>query len=184
MTAQERLLLLAQGNERYAASSRFTGDISPERRQSTAVQGQRPLAIVVCCSDSRVIPEVLFSCGIGDLFTIQVAGNVLDMHQLGSIEYAAAHLDCPLVVLLGHTRCGAVSAALSGHDSGYIRHITKEIRRAIGGVTDPAEATRLNVLHGVSRLREAFAAHPELGSLTIKGAIYDLCSGRVSWLDG
>ena len=80
-------------------------------RIETAECGQHPCAIVIACSDSRVIPEQIFSAGIGELFVIRVAGNVLDNHQLGSIEYAGAHLGCKLIFLLGHTDCGAVSAA-------------------------------------------------------------------------
>ena len=89
-------------------------------REETALHGQHPYAIVICCSDSRVIPEQIFSADIGELFVIRVAGNVLDNHQLGSIEYAAAHLHAELVVMLGHTGCGAVGAALSGEADGFI----------------------------------------------------------------
>ena len=148
------------------------------RRERTAREGQHPYAIVICCSDSRVIPEQIFHAGIGDLFVIRVAGNVLDGQQLGSIEYAAEHLGCKCVLMLGHTGCGAVAAALSGHAEGFVSLITDEIRAAIGMETDPGAACRKNVLHGVERIRNAF---PHAG-LTVIGAVYDIASGAVEWL--
>lgn len=148
----------------------------------TAQNGQHPYAIIICCSDSRVIPEQIFSAAIGDLFVIRVAGNVLDNHQLGSIEYAAAHLNCKLIVMLGHTGCGAVSAALSGHADGFITYITEDILEAVGDERDPLKATRLNVLHGVERIRHAFAEHPEITDIDVRGAVYDIEHGTIEWL--
>ena len=152
-------------------------------RIRTAEYGQKPYAIVIACSDSRVIPEEIFSAGIGELFVIRVAGNVLDNHQLGSIEYAAAHLGCKLVVLLGHTGCGAVSAALSGHHDGFISYIVEDILEAIGDEKNPDTACRLNVRHGVDRIRSEFADHPEVSDVEIIGAVYDIRSGEVEWLN-
>ena len=100
---------LISGNRTYIESE------DQDCRLEAAEHGQHPCAIVIACSDSRVIPEQIFSAGIGDLFVIRVAGNVLDNHQMGSIEYAAAHLGCKSILLLGHTGCGALFAALSGH---------------------------------------------------------------------
>ena len=102
MTIREKLSI---GNKQYLKTS------DAALRLDTAENGQHPYAIVVCCSDSRVIPEQIFSADIGDLFVIRVAGNVLDQHQLGSIEYAAGHLHCQHIIVLGHTGCGAVTAA-------------------------------------------------------------------------
>ena len=154
-----------------------------ELRTQTALHGQHPYAIVICCSDSRVIPEQIFSATIGELFVIRVAGNVLDKHQLGSIEYAAAHLDCKLILLLGHTGCGAVSAAVNGHADGYISYITEDILKAIGQERDPDAACRMNVMHGVKRIKAEFAAHPEMPDVLIRGAVYDIQSGSVEWLE-
>ena len=148
----------------------------------TASNGQHPYAIVICCSDSRVIPEQIFSASVGDLFVIRVAGNVLEHHQLGSIEYAAAHLGCRLIVMLGHTHCGAVDAALCGHTDGYVSYITEDIVEAIGNEKDPAKAAELNVLHGVKRIRDEFAEHPEIEGIDVRGALYDIESGSVKWL--
>ena len=172
MNAREKLI---EGNRRYCAAG------YDARREQTAKEGQHPYAIVVCCSDSRVIPERIFSADIGDLFVIRVAGNVLDNHQMGSIEYAASHLGCNLVIMLGHTGCGAVAAALSGHSDGYISYITDDIRTAIGDNRDPDEACRLNVLHGVELIRKEFSSHPQIRDVDIRGAIYDIESGKVEF---
>ena len=174
---------LCAGNRRYLAGE-AAGDVSAAVRMETAEHGQHPRAIVIACSDSRVIPEAIFNAGIGELFTIRVAGNVLDRHQLGSIEYAAAHLHCPLILVLGHTGCGAVSAALSGGGEGYIQYITDEILLAVREERDPDLACRMNVEHAVETIKRAFHDHPEIPSanLEIRGAIYDIRSGEVNWL--
>ncbi len=183
MDNQSLLDRLCAGNRRYLAGA-AAGDCSAAVRLETAAHGQHPYAIVIACSDSRVIPEAVFNAGIGDLFTIRVAGNVLDRHQLGSIEYAAAHLHCPLILVLGHTGCGAVGAALSGGGEGYIQYITDDILEAVGEERDPDAACRLNVAHAVARIRHAFAEHPEIPSagLEIRGAVYDIRSGAVEFL--
>ena len=168
---------LIEGNRRYQAES------DAAIREKTALEGQKPWAIVVCCSDSRVIPEEIFHASLGELFVIRVAGNVLDDHQLGSVEYAAGHLGCSLVILLGHTRCGAMGAALEGGGDGFIKSITDEIALAIGEERDPLAACEKNVAHGVARLRREFANHPEAGEARIVGAVYDVFSGEVRWLD-
>ena len=168
--------LLVEGNERYRRNS------DESRRLDTAENGQHPYAIVVCCSDSRVIPEQIFDAGLGDLFVIRVAGNVLDRHQLGSIEYAAGHLDCHQIIVLGHTGCGAVSATLRGGGDGFIKYITDDILEAVGEERDPYRACCLNVEHAVQRLRREFADHPEAGGAVISGAVYDIRTGCVSWL--
>ena len=168
---------LEEGNRRFIEA----GDAA--RRIDTAEHWQHPYAIVVCCSDSRVIPEEIFQASIGDLFVIRVAGNVLDHHQLGSIEYAAGHLHCGHIVVLGHTGCGAVHAALTGGGDGFISFITDEIREAVGMERDEDKACCLNVRHAVARLKKEFQAHPEAGSAVIEGAVYDIRSGQVRWLD-
>ena len=173
MKIREKLI---QGNQKYLT------DGNSELREQTAMNGQNPYAIVICCSDSRVIPEKIFSASIGDLFVIRVAGNVLDNHQLGSIEYAAAHLNCKLILLLGHTGCGAVSAALSGHSDGFISYIAEDILEAVGEEKDMDKACQLNVQHGVNRINKEFNEHPEMPEIEIRGAVYDIRSGVVEWL--
>ena len=174
---------LMEGNKLYYSSSSNPGDISQEIRRKTAMEGQHPYAIVITCSDSRVIPEAVFSAGIGELFVIRVAGNVLDNHQLGSIEYAFSHLDANLIIMLGHTKCGAVGAAINSHGATdrYIKYIIDDINEAIGTETDDHKATVLNVKHGVNIIKNAFHDHPEIeaGELDIVGAVYDVETGRV-----
>ncbi len=172
---QTPLQRLCAGNLRYRQAEE-------PLRAETARNGQRPYAIVICCSDSRVIPERIFSAGLGELFVVRVAGNVLDRHQLGSVEYAAAHLGCRLIVVLGHTGCGAVGAALAGEGDGFIRYLSDEILEAIGEEREPLAAAKKNVLHAVERLRREFGQHPEIAGVGIAGALYDLASGSVEWL--
>lgn len=172
----EILARLIQANERYMDT------VDRVLLRDTAENGQHPYAIVVCCSDSRVVPEFIFHAGIGDLFVIRVAGNVLDNHQIGSIEYAAGHLHCEHIIVLGHTGCGAVAAALAGGGEGFIQYITGDILEAVGSETDPDKACCLNVAYAVRRLKREFAAHPEIKNASIEGAVYDIRTGEVRWL--
>lgn len=182
-TADEVIEELKEGNRAYCESGGFDGDVSALRRKSL-LEGQRPKAVVVACADSRVVPEVIFSAGLGELFTIRIAGNVIDAHQLGSIEYAVSHLGSPLVLVLGHTRCGAVSAALHGEADGHIRYIVDSVRKAIGGETDPREACLLNAKAAAEEIRAAFAieSDPILRREQVVCALYDIDSGRVEWI--
>jgi len=177
MSSIDLIRKLDEGNRKYLASCNF------DLMHHTAVNGQHPYAIVRCCSDSRVIPDRIFSSDIGDLFVIRVAGNVLDNHQMGSIEYAASHLGCKLIVLLGHTGCGAVTATIKGESEGYITYITEDIKQAIGNEKDPDRACEMNVHHCVATIRKEFAQHPEIADATVRGAIYDIEKGTVRWLD-
>lgn len=183
MNVAEVAARLKDGNRKYLTSVDRIGDISAEARRGTAENGQRPFAIVVACSDSREIPEAIFSCGIGELFTVRVAGNVTDDSILGSIEYAAGHLHCPLVLVLGHTHCGAVSAAISGGADGYIASITGKISRALMGETDDRKASVLNINATAGAIRAAFAEHHELSGIRVAGALYDIETGEVEFLE-
>ena len=184
ISATEAKKKLIEGNQKYLDAKAGTGDISKAMRLQTAEQGQHPYAIIITCSDSRVIPESIFSAGIGDLFVIRVAGNVLDNHQLGSIEYAAEHLGTKLIVMLGHTRCGAVGAVLAGHSGGFIDYLLKDIALAIGDEKDAFKASCLNVQHGVQRIRHELKIHPieDEKGLEVIGAIYHIEDGTVEFL--
>ena len=179
MTEESIRQRLERGNLRWQQRQ----DAAQLRRRG-AEQGQAPYAIVVACSDSRVIPEQIFDAGLGELFVIRVAGNMLDRHQLGSIEYAAGHLHSRLILVLGHTGCGAVGAALSGGGDGFIQYITDEILLAVGEERDPIRACEKNVEHAVEILQREFREHPEIPTekLEIRGAVYDIMSGQVRWL--
>ena len=184
LTASEALARLREGNARYLTAERGLGDVSPELRKSTFDEGQRPYAIVLACSDSRVIPEAVFSAGIGELFVIRVAGNVVDNHQLGSIEYAEGHLGCNLVVVLGHTGCGAVDAAMHHEPYGTVKFITDEIAEAIGDERDEAAACLANIAHSVRRIEESRTVRADEAEhgLRVVGALYHTDSGRVEFL--
>ncbi|MDE7440078.1 MAG: carbonic anhydrase [Clostridia bacterium] len=177
VSASTALKRLKDGNEIYINSKTACGDVSIEKRLFTSEHGQKPYAVIVSCSDSRVIPECIFSAGIGDLFVIRVAGNVIDNHQLGSIEYAVEHLGCKLVVVLGHTLCGAVGASLK-QNGGYVKFITDEIRRAVGDETDAVKASILNIKQSVSKIENLLK---KSDGLRILGALYHTDTGVVDF---
>lgn len=182
-TAAEALEKLKEGNKRYLNAEKSDGNVSPALRAKTAAEGQTPYAIVVTCSDSRVIPESIFSAGIGEIFVIRVAGNVIDNHQLGSIEYAADHLGSRLVVVMGHTNCGAVGAAMGHAPEGFVKTITDQIKKAIGAEADPYKACCLNVRQGVEMIKDSLKLQPEdKNGLQVCGAVYHIDDGKVEFL--
>ena len=183
INAQEALNKLIQGNKAYIDTEKSLVDISHAKRKHTLENGQQPFAVIVSCSDSRVIPESIFSAGLGDLFVIRVAGNVMDDHQLGSIEYAAEHLGIKLIVVLGHNHCGAVDAAINHDPEGYVKFITDEICTAIGDEKDEYKACCLNVKHSVDIIESSFEIHKEEEEhgLKVIGALYHLEDGRVEF---
>ena len=156
VSAPEALSKLRKGNAKYQQAKRTYLDISQEARDKLKYR-QYPYAVVVACSDSRVVPEKIFMTGLGDIFVIQVAGNVVGEIELGSIEYAVHHLNTKLVMILGHSGCGAVSAAIKGHGDGdhSIGMITDSIKEAINGETDPDRASVLNMMKGLRTLYDS-----------------------------
>lgn len=177
--ALKALKRLKEGNKTYLNSETNAGDISPRARLFASQNGQHPYAVIVGCADSRVIPESIFSAGIGELFVIRAAGNVLDNFALGSVEYAAEHLGCKLIVVMGHTGCGAVGAA-HGKNSGYLKYITDEIKSAIGAEQDGEKASILNAKHSVQKIKEQL---PNLEGVLVTGALYHTDSGVVEFCD-
>lgn len=182
-SAEEALQKLKDGNNQYLDAKESKGDISLALREKTCSEGQFPYAIVVTCSDSRVIPESIFNAGIGELFVIRVAGNVIDKHQLGSIEYAAEHLGSRLIVVMGHNHCGAVGAAIGGGAEDYIKFITDEIKKAIGGETDDYKACCLNVKNSMKVIEDSLGLQKEeKKDIKVCGAVYHLEDGKVEFL--
>jgi len=181
----KEIQMLKEGNKKYLQTKREIGDISQMLREDTCLNGQHPYALIITCSDARVIPEAIFQAGIGDLFVIRVAGNVIDNHQLGSIEYAALHLGVNLIVVMGHTCCGAVDAAINHSPEGYIRFITDEIRAAIGDETDPYKASCLNVRRSIDLIESSniIQLDEEEEGLRVIGAMYDIKTGEVIFMD-
>ena len=184
ITADEAKKRLVAGNKKYVESAELRNDVSPANLLKFSQNGQQPYAIIITCSDSRVVPELIFSAGIGDLFVIRVAGNVIDSHQLGSIEYAAEHLGTGLIVVLGHNHCGAVDAAMNHEPDGYIKYITDEIVKAIGDEKDEVKACCLNVKHSCEIIEHSLQIQKDEREYGLKvlGAIYHLESGEVEFL--
>jgi carbonic anhydrase len=182
---------LAQGNARYVAGRSEHPRQAADRRAQLATS-QHPFAVVFGCADSRTSPEILFDQGLGDLFVTREAGNVVDDHTLGTIEYAVEHLHVPLVVVLGHERCGAIVAARDtiaahGKADGHIDSLVQAIKPAVDATAgQDAEATcKANVRNVVQTLRtsDPILRHAvEEKHVVIVGAYYDLDTGEVIFL--
>ena len=182
---------LKDGNARYVRGEPANWGGVVKRRDELAKE-QHPFATVLTCSDSRVPPEMVFDRTLGDLFVVRVAGNVSDDHVLGSIEYAAEHLHVPLLVVMGHERCGAVSAAVAGGEApGHVESLVKSIAPAVAEAKtqqgDPVDnAVRANVQLVVAAIRKDSPLLAELEKehkLKIVGARYDLDTGEVTWIE-
>jgi carbonic anhydrase len=191
--ADGALKRLLDGNARFVAG-KLHSPTSEEvvKRRAEVAHVQKPFAIVVSCSDSRVGPEIVFDQGIGDIFVVRTAGEVVDNAALGSIEYAVAHLGAPLVVVLGHERCGAVSAAVAGaKEPGHIADVLKAIQPAVdetkgkpGDAVDNAiRANALDVAAHLQATGPILAEQVKSGHLKIMGAYISLDTGKVEMLE-
>ena len=202
ISAGQAIERLKTGNERFVADMRRGVERISRERRSALVDGQSPFAIILGCSDSRVPAEIIFDQGLGDLFVIRVAGNIVAPSQVGSVEFAAEKFSTRLVVVLGHSGCGAVQATLeeleqpSENRSPNLRAIVDRIRPAVETLleTEPADegdtliekAVRANIFQSVVDLRHGSRILEELASeqgLLITGAEYDLGTGRVLFFD-
>ena len=188
----DALARLKAGNQRFIAGKLQHPHQNPKRR-AELVTGQRPFAIVLGCADSRTSPEVLFDQGLGDLFVVRVAGNILDDHVLGSIEYAVEHLGAQLIVVLGHQHCGAVQAAKETLDSKA--EVPAHLNSLVTAIQPAVEATRgadleatikANIENVVQSLRSSepvLKKEVEAGAITVLGAYYDLGTGAVAFTE-
>ena len=187
LSANAALKRLKEGNKRFA-SDRPVYERHDADTRATLVEGQNPFAIVLSCADSRVIPELVFDAGLSELFVVRVAGNIANTCSIASIEYAVAHLDVKLVVVLGHENCGAVSAALAGGDNGHnlnvlVSHLTPAVAKPSG--KDPAARLRNAVKKNAKLTAAALRERSEIldkKSLDIVPAYYNLASGKVNFL--
>jgi len=186
---------LKEGNERFVAGKPQHPSQSVEHRAGLAA-GQKPTAVVFGCADSRVAAELIFDQGLGDMFVVRTAGQVIDSAVLGSIEFAVTVLDVPLVVVLGHDSCGAVKAALAAMNegtlpSGYVRDVVERVAPSIwlgrrDGLTRVDEFEERHVRETVAQLMSrstAIAERVSAGTLAIAGATYHLADGRASLVD-
>jgi len=190
VTADSALAQLKLGNAHHVKHGyRHPHETAARLRQLAS--GQHPHAQILSCSDSRVPPELIFDQGLGDLFIVRVAGNVAGDTQLGSLEYGAEHLHIPLLVVLGHQRCGALTAALQGGEArGHISVLVNLLRPAVeksrGMPGDAIEnAVKANVEMVVKQLRTSTPILAELvsqGKVKVVGAVYSLETGKVTWL--
>ena len=190
VTADSVLAELTAGNAHHVAH-RYQHPHETAERQRELASSQSPHAEILSCADSRVPPELIFDQGLGDLFIIRVAGNVVSDTELGSLEYGAEHLHVPLLVVLGHQHCGAVTAAVEGGEAeGHIAALVNLLRPAVektrGMSGDHVEnAVTANVEMVVKQLRTSTPVLAELvthGKLKVVGAVYSLDTGKVTWL--
>ncbi len=190
LTAEQALRELIAGNQRYFVAKPSHPRAGAEHRRAAA-RGQQPIAAVLGCADSRVPPEIIFDQGLGDLFVVRTAGHVVDDVALGSLEYAVEHLEVPLIVGLGHGKCGAVSSAAmdraaTGHLGAVLAAIQPAVTRArTQGGDVVANAIKANVALVVEALKSCppVLAHAvAAGQLKVVGAFDDLDSGAVRLL--
>jgi len=197
----EALARLREGNDRFVRNVRSVQAFATQAQRGALVAGQAPFAIVLSCSDSRVPAEIVFDCGLGDLFVVRVAGNVVAPSIVGSVEFAAATFGTELVVVMGHTHCGAIAATLDALRGGAqspsenIRDIVERIKPSVAEIVRDGEvddatsraATRANVRASANHLRHGSRILEQRIAdrhLLVVGAEYDLETGQVSFFDG
>ena len=188
MSIQDVISRLEAGNKNFV-NDKLDGKLQNSSRRSSLTGGQEPYAIILSCADSRVVPELAFDAGLGELFVIRVAGNVANNSSIASIEYAVAHLGTPVIVVLGHESCGAVTAAIGGGDNGHnLNHLLSHITPALAAtekgapvndvVKKNAELTGEELKTRSSIIRDAVNS----GKVKIIPAYYNLGTGAVDWL--
>lgn len=187
---------LKEGHARFVEGKYQHPDATPARLKETAEKGQKPFATIIGCSDSREPLELIFDQGVGSLFVVRVAGNVCDTDEIGSIEYGAGHLKTPLVVVMGHTKCGAVTAVASGATLGgslpmlvdNIQPAVEAAKKANAGKDQEtliAAAIRANVFQSIQDLlthSEEIHTLVQEGKIKVIGALYHLEDGTIEWL--
>ncbi|PKL37475.1 MAG: hypothetical protein CVV44_14075 [Spirochaetae bacterium HGW-Spirochaetae-1] len=196
ISPDEALTLLKTGNERYSTARMIHPNITRLRMEETDKNGQHPYATIIGCSDSRVPLELIFDAGLGDIFVIRVAGNVADTDEAGSIEYGVDHLGTPVLIVLGHSKCGAVTAVAKGDEvHGNIPRLVDNIgpavdkaREKLGNDFSPALLEASIVNNVWQSIEDLYTRSPSTiqrvreGKLKVLGAVYHLESGKVEWL--
>lgn len=196
LPADEAMQLLKDGNARYVAGNSTHTHQGPDRRAETAKNGQHPVATVIGCSDSRAPLEVLFDQGVGDIFVIRVAGNLAGADELGSVEYGVGHLGTPVVLVLGHTACGAVTAAVQNASvHGNIPALINQIKPAVAKAKSWSptasgedllnKSIKANVwltMENILRKSHEVREFVKNGQVLLVGGIYDLATGQVAWI--
>ncbi|ENV46696.1 hypothetical protein P255_00845 [Acinetobacter brisouii CIP 110357] len=202
LTAQEALERLKQGNERFVNGKSSIPDLVSQEHRELLTTDQNPFAIILGCSDSRVPAEIVFDQGLGDLFVIRVAGNIVAPSQVGSVEFAAERYDCAVVVVLGHSHCGAIQATIDtlmnpdSPPSSNLMSIVNRVRPSVEILMQTElkhdlcklseHAVRSNVFASVNQLRHGSAVLESLiakGKMIVVGAEYSLQTGKVDFFD-
>lgn len=180
------LAKLKEGNARFSTSEVSIGKPNAAKREETA-KAQHPFAIIVACADSRTAPEIVFDGNIGDFFVVRTAGNLVDEHALGSIEYAVSHLGARLIVVLGHQRCGAVIAALASDTApGHVQSLVRDLQPAVKAAKGkPGDAVDNTIAENARLVAARIYKEAELDGLArevrIVSAVYNLDSGKIEW---
>jgi len=189
MNKNEAIKRLKAGNEQFVNDKLKSANQDSARRK-TQIDGQDPFAIVLSCADSRVVPELAFDTGIGELFVLRVAGNVANTSTIASIEYAVAHLGTPVIVVLSHQSCGAVTAAVKGGNNGHnLNHLLAHITPAIyesdanASVNDVAKLNAKLSAQDLCNRSSIISGAVDAGKLDILAAYYHLDTGLVEFLD-
>ncbi len=188
MTIEDTLQRLETGNARFV-EDKLDGQLQDSSRRSSLTGGQEPYAIVLSCADSRVVPELAFDTGLGELFVVRVAGNVANNSSIASMEYAVAHCGSKVIVVMGHQSCGAVTAAKAGGDNGHnLNHLLSHITPALAAADSDAsindivkinaKLTAQELLNRSSIIGDAVKA----GTVKVVPAYYNLDSGKVDFL--
>jgi carbonic anhydrase len=187
MNADQVLTRLKEGNQRYIAD-KLNRDLQDTNRRGELASGQAPYAIILSCADSRVVPEMVFDTGLGEVFVVRVAGNIANTDSVASIEYAVANLGSSLIVVLGHQSCGAVTAAIQGGDLGNnLNHLLGQIKPAV----DSCESSDVDtvVKHNANYVAEQLVSTSDIianavkdGGVKIVSGFYELGTGKVEFL--
>ena len=188
MNHQEIIDRLQEGNNRFVAD-KLEGKLQDSARRDALTQEQQPHTIVLSCADSRLVPELAFDAGLGELFVLRVAGNVANTSTIASIEYAVAHCGSTMILVLGHQNCGAVTAALAGGDNGHnLNHLLAHVAPAIASAPEGSsvnDVVKINAHKNVEALSSRSAIIGDAvasGAVKIVPAYYNLDSGKVDFL--
>jgi len=181
--------LLKAGNSRFV-NDELQNDKRDNARRGELTAGQAPHAIILSCADSRVVPEMAFDSGLGELFVVRVAGNIANSSSIASIEYAVAHCGSQVIVVLGHQSCGAVTAAVAGGDNGYnLNHLLSHITPAIAACGDGASVTEVVKKNAEMTAQELMNRSAIISDFVSRGVVeiipayYNLDSGKVDFLN-
>jgi carbonic anhydrase len=190
----EILKKLQEGNERFVSNLRLNRNLLQQVNETR--EGQHPFAVIISCMDSRTSAELIFDQGLGDIFSIRIAGNVVTDEIIGSTEFGCKVVGAKVVAVIGHTGCGAINGAIADVKLGRLESVTSKIRKSyspesmefkkMGELDQRAHVTERNVLHSIATLREASPVLRELeknGQLQFAGGVYDIASGKVSFIN-